>query len=90
MATCPCRCHRSSLAHAAIAREALLPGLVRDHLEADLRDPGAPTTDAVEAVLACPLCVAWHCDALLERRIWGPRIVPPPDVDLTDYGEGPE
>lgn len=90
-AKCWCRCHVEALAQAAVAREAVSPGmqsaLVTYYLNEAAYDTGAEATDVIEAAVACGRCVNAHCEALLERRIWGPRIVPRETVPTNSEGE---
>ena len=56
--------------------------------------PSVSTFDAIEAAAACPLCLAFHVDALSIRAIWGEShersewVDPPPRKP--DEGEGAE
>jgi hypothetical protein len=88
---CRCRCHAEALAQAAVAREAVSPGmqsaLVNYYLTEAAHDPGADVADVVEAALACSWCLNAHVPALLERRIWGPRIVHRETVPTDSEGD---
>jgi hypothetical protein len=89
---CVCRCHAEALAQAAVAREAVSPGmqsaLVNYYLTEAQHDPGADVDDVIEAAVASGCaCLNNHTPALRERRIWGPRIVPRETVPMNSEGE---
>lgn len=90
-AKCWCRCHVEALAQAAIAREAVTPGmqsaLVTYYLQEAAHDTGAETDDVIEAALSCPRCRNAHCPALLQRRIWAPMVVKRETVPTDSEGE---
>lgn len=85
VARCECACH--SACHADYC-EAVQDRRWWDAREADERsrvEHFPPTSDVIEAAVACDACRGSHSPALLPRLIWGPR-----DVVRVDEGEGPE
>ena len=92
---CCCACHNGARGE---HRYALQLG-VWIHIQETAKNPklnavpSVSTSDPIEAAAACPLCLAYHVDALSIRAIWGDShdktewVDPPP---RKDEGEGPE
>lgn len=93
---CLCLCHVEEVAQSRIAREGGQMATAFYYAQEAKHYPGADVEDVIEAAVAMGCaCLANHCPALLERRIWGPRIVSrAPYTEqvptATDQGEGPE
>jgi len=67
---CGCSCHNAAKVDAVEARDEMRFSDAFMFTQQSRRFIGASPRDVVEAAVACPTCLALHCPALLEKRIW--------------------